>query len=296
MRINRNAFGWGGIALAAMLAMAPGKGRAQSELEQAATPGFKDTSAEYKYGPMYREPGIYGFVPKSIISATYVDGGKMWSNFANGDLLFSMDNDPSKGNGSGAQAVEFYGLYRGDLSLNQAFGTKMFTVGKILRDVSAQIGFDANTKNTNFAPAKKLIVFGPDFHFNTPGFLNVALQFSQEWNYNGIVDKTVSFKPAFEVEIVWSHPLTFTGLPLVFQGFFNYVGPKGTDGFGNGTKVEILTEPRLTLDIGHYLLKVDRKLDFSIGYQYWLNKFGNNHNTVPGSLASTVFFAMRYHF
>jgi nucleoside-specific outer membrane channel protein Tsx len=286
--------------LACLLALAPFAAFAQGELEEAAEPGFNDTSAEYKYGPMYREPGIYGFVPKSIITLTYVDGGKMWSNFINIDTLFSMNNDPAKGttNSAGQQAVEVYGLYRGDLSLNRALPGQPFKFGNIINDVSLQIGFDANTKNTNFAPAKKLITFGPNIHFNTPGFLNVALHFAQEWNYNGIVDKSVSFKPTFETEIVWLYPLTFLPpkIPLVFQGFFNYVAPKGPDGFGAGTKVEILTEPRLTLDIGQMIFDKPHKLDFSVGYQYWLNKFGNNHNTVPGSLASTVFVALRYHF
>ena len=84
-------------AFAALLAVAPAAAFAQSETEEAATKCFSDTSAEYKYGPNYREPGIYGFVPKHILSLTYVDGGTMWSNFVNMDVLFSADNDPAKG-------------------------------------------------------------------------------------------------------------------------------------------------------------------------------------------------------
>jgi nucleoside-specific outer membrane channel protein Tsx len=213
------------------------------------------------------------------------------------DLLFSADNDPTKGSTkSGEQAVELYGIYRGDLSLNGAFGTSAFTLNPVLRDVSMQIGFDANTKNTAFAPAKKLVTFGPNFHFNVPGFLNIALHVAREWNYNGIVGKSVEFDTTFEAEMVWAIPLAFTGLPLKFQGFFNVVAPKGRDGFGANTKTEVLTEPRLTLDVGAIAFDKPNKLDVSLGYQYWLNKFGNNHDTVPGSLASTVFVAARYHF
>jgi len=293
MRFDRCA-----MALAGLIAMAPFTAFAQSETEEAAGPGFDDTSVEYKYGPMYREPGIYGFVPKSILSMTYVDGGKMWSNFINLDLLFSMDNDPIKGRSApgGQQAVELYGLYRGDLSLNLAMPGDPFKLGNILRDISLQVGFDANTKNTDFAPAKKLIVFGPNFHFNTPGFLNLAVHAAHEWNNNGIVNKSVSFDWTYEIEVVGMQPLTFTGLPLRLEGFFNLVGPKGRDGFGAGTKTEILTEPRLTLDIGQVAFDKPRKVDLSVGYQYWLNKFGNNSNQVPGSTASTIFVAMRYHF
>jgi hypothetical protein len=277
-----------GYALAAALSLAAGTALAQ---------GFSDTSVEYKYGPNYREPGIRGMVPKNIVTLTHVDGGTMWSNFVNIDGLFSYSNDPANNSGPhGTQAVEAYGIYRGDLSLNSAFGTSAFTLNPVLRDVSFQIGGDLSTKNTEFAPAKKLFVVGPNFHFNVPGFLTVALHLSKEWNNNGIVGKPVNFDPTFEAEAVWSYPLAFTGLPLKFQGFFNVVAPKGKDGFGAGTKTEVLTEPRLTLDVGALAFDKPNKLDVSLGYQYWLNKFGNNHDTVPGSLASTVFVAARYHF
>jgi hypothetical protein len=273
-------------ALAAALSLAAGSSFAQ---------GFSDTSAEYKYGPNYREPGIRGFVPKHILSLTHVDGGPLWSNFINMDLLFSADNDPAKGAAKGGeQAVELYGLYRGDLSLNGALGTSAFTLNPFLRDVSMQVGFDANTKNTAFAPAKKLLTFGPNFHFNVPGFLNIALHVAHEWNYNGIVGKSVDFETTFEAEMVWAIPLAFTGLPLKFQGFMNVVAPKGRDGFGANTKTEVLTEPRLTLDVGALAFDAPRRLDAFLGYQYWLNKFGNDHTQVPGVLASTVFFGLRY--
>ena len=74
-------------ALAAALSLAAGSSFAQ---------GFSDTSAEYKYGPNYREPGIRGFVPKHILSLAHVDGGTLWSDFINLDLFFSADNDPAK--------------------------------------------------------------------------------------------------------------------------------------------------------------------------------------------------------
>ena len=127
--------------------------------------------------------------------------GTLWSNFINMDLLFSADNDPANNSAkSGNQAVELYGLYRGDLSLNGALGTSAFTLNPVLRDVSMQVGFDANTKNTAFAPAKKLLTFGPNFHFNVPGFLNIALHVAHEWNNNGIVGKSVEFDTTFEAE------------------------------------------------------------------------------------------------
>ena len=253
------------LALAALLVAATRRpapaARAQTLEENtgaAAPAGFSDNNVSWRYGPAFREPGVTNSahangidIPKNILNVTHVDGGAMWANFLSLDLLFSTGRDPANNSGSGA--VEFYGIYRGDLSLNQALRTQSFAVGGVLQDVSLQVGFDANTKNTEFAPAKKLLVFGPDFHWTIPGgFLSTAIQFSKEWNNNGIIDQSVSFDPALEFETVWSVPLGFTHLPLSFDGFGNLVGPKGTDGFGNETKTEVLTEPRLTSMSGRW--------------------------------------------
>jgi hypothetical protein len=296
------------LALAALLAaasLAPMPAARAQTLEEnigtGAPSGFSDNNLSWRYGPAFREPGVTNSahangidIPKHILNVTHVDGGTMWANFLSLDLLFSTGRDPAKTSGSGA--VEFYGIYRGDLSLNQALKTTAFSAGSLLQDVSLQVGADFNTKNTEFAPAKKLLVVGPDLHWNIPGgFLSTAVQFSKEWNNNGIVGRSVSFDPALELELVWSVPLAFTHLPLSFDGFGNLVGPKGTDGFGSNTKTEVLTEPRLTLDLGALAFDRPRRLDAFLGYQYWLNKFGNDHTQVPGALASTVFFGLRYH-
>ena len=293
------------MALAAALTVATGAAQAQSVEGHAGQrpSGFSDDSIAYRYGSSFREPGINNShrangidIPKHILSLQHIDGGTMWSNFINIDLLFSSRRDPAQGVNSRG-ALEMYAIYRGDLSLNQAFGTSIFTVGSILRDVSLQIGGDVNTKNTAFAPQKDLIVFGPDFQWNIPGgFLSTAFQFAHEWNQNGITNRQVNFAPTWEIETVWSVPLAFTRLPLAFEGFMNVVGPKGRDGFNAPTKVEVLAEPRLTLDLGALAFDRPRKIDLSVGYQYWLNKFGNDHNRVSGSLASTVWFGARYHF
>jgi len=291
-------------AAATLLALAAAPALAQTLDENIGTgapPGFSDNSVSYRYGYGFREPGVTNSahangidIPKHILTFTHVDGGAIWSNFINVDALFSTSRDPA--NNSDAGAIEVYGIYRGDLSLNKATKSEMFSYANILRDVTLQVGGDFNTKNTAFAPAKKLLVFGPDFQWNIPGgFLSTAIQFSKEWNNNGIVGRSVDFDPALEFEAVWSVPLGFTHLPLSFTGFGNLINPKGRDGFGNGTKTEILTEPRLSLDVGALAFDRPNKVDAFIGYQYWLNKFGNDHTKVPGSLANTFFFGVRYH-
>ncbi len=262
---------------------------------------FSDTSVSITYGPDFKEPGVVESndptkgtnIDKMIFTLTHFDVYKYGTNFFNIDLLQSNGRDPA--NNSHTGATEVYGIYRGNLSMNSIFDTKAFSFGPV-KDVRFEFGGDANTKNTSFASEKKLLILGPNISFDVPGFLNIGLHYSQEWNNNGIVGKTVQFDPAFELEIVFMQPLSFTGLPLRFEGFFNVVAPKGKDGFGAQTATEVLTQPRLTLDVGALAFDKPNTLDFYVGYQYWYNKFGNNHSYVPGSIASTVFVGSTFHF
>jgi nucleoside-specific outer membrane channel protein Tsx len=266
---------------------------------------FSDTSASLTYGPTYKEPGIaqnktnHGTdISKFTLTVTHFDVWQYGTNFVNIDTLFSNGHDPaSPGNTGDPGAVEVYALYRGNLSGNAITGTKDFSFGPV-KDVRLELGGDWNTKNTTFAPEKKLIVFGPNISFDTPGYLNLGLHLAHEWNNNGIVGKSVSFSPTFEMEITWLYPLGFTGLPLRIDGFFNVVAPKGKDGFGNQTATEILTQPRLVLDLGKLAMNKPNFLDIYVGYQFWYNKFGNDHNLPgnSGSVAETAFFGTTVHF
>lgn len=51
---------------------------------------------------------------------------------------------------------------------------------------------------------------------------------------------------------------------------FNYPG-----GYYPGTGVEFLSRTNLVLDVGKLVWNQPNKLDAFIGFQYWLNKFGN---------------------
>lgn len=280
------------IILAASLVLAAQGARAQ---------GFSDTSLGYRFGDLFREPGVadgahpHGVnIDKSIFSVTHADAYAYGANFFNLDILKSNSRDPA--NNSTEGAVEAYFVYRGDLSPNSIFGTNMFTYGPV-RDTTLQFGFDVNTKNTTFAPQKDLIVFGPNFHFNTPGFFNFAVLFGKEWNNNGITGKSPSFSPQVIFSAVFSYPLDFqTYVPLHIDGFANFNSPKGKDGFGADTVWEILSQTRLVMDLGAVAFNKPHLLDAFIGFEYWLNKFGNEHTKVPGSLAYSPFIGTAVHF
>jgi hypothetical protein len=268
---------------------------------------FSDTSVSLTYGASYMEPGVVKSsdpnngtpISKFILTLTHFDTYKYGTNFINVDALQSTDRDFA--NNSTRGATEVYVIYRGNLSGNAVLNTKAFSFGPVA-DVRLEFGGDFNTKNTTFAPEKKLLIIGPNFAMDMPkGFLNLGFHFSKEWNNCGVCglsNSAVSFNPAFEFEAVFLYPLSdyLGGIPLRFDGFFNLVTPKGKDGFGDQTKTEILTQPRLVLDVGALAFKKPNTLDGYVGYQFWLNKFGNPANEVPGSEASLVFVGTTFHF
>jgi hypothetical protein len=126
--------------------------------------------------------------------------------------------------------------------------------------------------------------------------LYTSFNYSKEWNYNGIVSKSVSFNPAFESETAWSFPIDLGPTTMKFNGFFNFVSPKGKDGFGNDTKFEILTRPELMFDIGQLAGGPKNKFELGVAYEYWLNKFGNDNRTNVGALARTPMAVGKVHF
>ncbi len=275
---------------------------------------FSDDSIGIRYSTYFKEPGVYngGDIEKVIAQYNHFNTDRYGSNLFNLDVLFSDNNDP-EANGTGG-AREFYAVYRRYWSVSKITGWNV--KNWLIRDIDLDVGGDFQTKNTVFAPEKSLVVGGVTLEFNVPiGFFNVSFNYSHEWNHNGLAGVDVNFDPAFEIEAGWKFPFMIGSSSLAFQGFFNYVAPKGNQpcaGIGtcaiptlgipgtnplapNATKTEILTRPELVLDVGNYWGQKG-KFEIGVGYEYWLNKFGNNHNEVPGSLANTPELIGRVHF
>lgn len=265
--------------------------------------GFSDTFMGVRDGPWISNPGGEKGsrnVNKIIVNVGHFDVWDYGTNFFNIDVLFSNANEPA--NNSAGGSTEFYGVYRGQLSLDKIFGIN--THFGPVKAVTFEFGGDAEAENTAFAPDKKLIVVGPNFNFDLPakGFLNIGVHFSKEWNNNGFCADScrkpggpVSFDPAPEFEFVWLQPLPFTGLPLDFRGFMNIVLPKGKDGFGGHTYTEILARPQFSLDTGALVGLKPGKVYTYLAVELWLHKFGNG-SQVSGSTEVSPEIGIEYHF
>jgi hypothetical protein len=304
-----------GAALAAAFASQAGAADLAAKKKAAAAPApapyflFADTSISYRFETRANEPGSSDNVQKQVVSLTHFDVTKWGTNFVNVDVLKSNHFDAAKNSGHGA--YEVYGLYRGTLSGNYIAGGKTFALGGIVKDVSLAFGGDANTKNTTFAPRKKLIVGGLQVDFDVPGVLNVAVLAGKEWNHCGLdstfpagvrcagaagLTQNPEFKTNAHIEVNYMQPLAFTGLQLKFSGFTNFVTPKGKDGSGTQTKLEILSDNRLTLDLGKVVGYKANMVDAFVGYRHWNNKFGNDSKIVKGSIENQIYLGTAVHF
>jgi nucleoside-specific outer membrane channel protein Tsx len=259
---------------------------------------WSDTSLHYWVSTNFAEPGVSPHITKNIFSVEHVDGYKYGTNFFNIDFLYSqahsapfqdtvqgLKNVPSTG------ALEVYAVYRHTLSFSKISGTKV-AFGPI-RDVGLELGVDANTKNDAFASKKIMPIGGLKFSFDVPGFLDVSIDCDKEWNDNAILGKSVVFNPTLNIGAAWGIPVAG---PVSFEGFADVNFPKGKDGFDSKTVTEILLHPKLMADLA--TLWGSKGIQAGVGYQFWMNKFGGDHNAAGavGEFEKAFFGEIAAHF
>jgi len=254
---------------------------------------WSDTSIGWRYGTKFHEPFINQDISKNIIDVQHVSGYKYGTNFFNVDFLMSDSKDPSTVGGSGAQ--EAYVVYRNTLDAGKITGGD-YKFG-IVRGVGLQFGFDWNTKNdVGYASKKRMLVLGPAVNFDVPGFLQVALLALKESNAPVGHPSRYTYDTHGMLAGAWGIPIGDS--PFSFEGYADFIASKGKDEFGGDTKAETNIDAEIMLDVGR--VTGGSKNVFKVGfeYQYWKNKFGNDHNGPAGSgaFAKTPMIRAEYHF
>lgn len=294
-----------------------------------------DNRVTYSYIFDGTDPGVFSVRPdgsingktaKSVYSFTHFDVWAYGTNFFTISAYKSGHNDPASpctnaGTIFGtpadcAGATEIYGLIRSTFGFNEIFGTKSFSYG-YLRNVSLEIGADANTENNFLAPAKRDLVAGLQFAFDLPykGFFNVAPLYYKEINHNAFLqcgtfgpgvpgttcigNGNTEYNGTWAVEVNYYMDLGF--LPSNMQYFSisgraGWYGKKGNENAplatGISTAVELNSEPvRLTMDVSKAIWgdKYSHNVDVWVAYRYWDNKFGlDNKNSTVCNIAPGV--------
>lgn len=269
-----------------------------------------DDRVTFSYIPRATDPGAFtrnangtinSKTAKQVYSFTHFDIWGYGTNFFTISMFKSDHNDPANGCAlpftGCAGATEIYGLFRSTFGFNEIFNTKAFSIGP-LRNVSLEIGADANTENNALAPAKRDFVAGLQFAFDLPykGFFNVAPLAYKEINHNSF-DVTAfnpsgnnDYRTTWAVETNYYMDLGF--LPETIQWFSvsgraAWYGPKGMSDApvpSVQSKTEFNSEPiRLTLDASKAVWgpKYTHFVDVWVAYRYWQNKFGLDHKLYP---------------
>lgn len=216
----------------------------------------------------------------------------------------SDSTDPSSATSS-AGAVESYVVYRHTLDIGKVSGNE-FKYGAV-RGIGITGGFDLNTKHdAGYNSRKRMLVLGPTLKMDVPGFLNISLLALWESNHPRI--SAGAFDPGYPaqrytydthpmINAVWSIPVGTW--PVSFDGFANFIAPKGRDETGNNTVSETNVDMQIMYDIGAAMGAAKNTFRAGFEYQYWRNKFGNSNvkvGAIGGNVASTRMLRVEYHF
>lgn len=252
---------------------------------------WNDTYIGYRVGTDYAEPFNSNAIRKNIFNLSHASGYKYGSNFLNVDMLISDDKDTVAGGKEGAQ--EIYVVYRHTLDLGKATG-KEFNFGPV-RGMGVTAGFDFNTKNNGYASKKQMLVAGPTFMMDVPGFLNVSLLLLNESNAPGSTARyTYDTHPMLDLS--WGIPFNVGSMPLSFEGFANFIAAKGKNESNTDTAPETNIDMRLMYDLSSTIGASPKTFRVGVEYQYWKNKFGNNSDNIKGAIARTPMIRAEYHF
>jgi nucleoside-specific outer membrane channel protein Tsx len=136
---------------------------------------------------------------------------------------------------------------------------------------------------------------------DVPGFLNVSLL--QLWESNAPYSKFThtqtsryDYDPHPMLNLAWGIPIG--NLPLSFEGYANFIASKGQNEFGGGTKPETNIDAQIMYDASSLVGATPRTFKVGLEYQYWRNKFGNDHTKAAGNgaFAKTPMLRAEYHF
>jgi hypothetical protein len=247
------------------------------------------TSVGYRYSNNYTEPNNPNKVEKHVFNITDVRPFALGSNVLVLDRLESSRDDKSRDDDG---ATEYYLVERLHLTYGKVFDSPL-SFGPV-RDTSLTLGFDANDKNTVFAPRKRLFVLGATFHTSLlpRGFLDVTLLANREHNHCGIAPckapgnhESLWFDPYLSVGTTWLYPFKVRGVPVKFQGFYTISQEKGPDYTGKQTGTEQLSRSAL-------MMSPAKNFWIGPGYEFWRNKFGNKN--VKGGDTNAVTIQLEY--
>lgn len=239
------------LALAAAGAILP-------DAANAGSAEFATTNIQYLHGTNYADfnpnGGFSHDDESSIVTIEHFNVWKYGDNF----IFVDITNPDREGDGFGTTGKTSGGFY--------AEISPRLSLGKILgKDLSWGLIQDVlftSTLEIPESPVEQTWLYGAAVDLKLPGF-----QFFQvNWYIRN--NQATGIDTGQQVTLAWGAPFKLGSVPLVFEGFFDYAW--GEDPL----KDNIITAPRLLVDVGELAGVGAGKLQAGVEYQIWRNKFG----------------------
>ncbi|MBI2783514.1 MAG: DUF5020 domain-containing protein [Gammaproteobacteria bacterium] len=219
---------------------------------------FATTNIQYLHGAHYADfnpnGGFSHSDEASIVTIEHFDAWKYGDNF----LFVDITNPDGEGDGfgtTGKSSGNFYAEISPRLSLGKILG-KDLSWG-LIQDV-----LFTSTLEIPESPVKQTWLYGAAVDLKLPGF-----QFFQvNWYIRDPQQSGID--TGQQITLAWGAPFKLGPVPMMFEGFFDYAW--GVDPL----KDNIITAPRLLVDVGDLMGVGAGKLQAGVEYQIWRNKFG----------------------
>jgi nucleoside-specific outer membrane channel protein Tsx len=238
------------------LALAIGLG---TPAAQAGSALFATTNIQYLHGTTYADfdpdGGFSHTDEASIITIEHFNVWKYGDNF----IFVDITNPDREGDAFGT-TTEADGSYYAEISPRLSIG-KMFFDKELSWGIVKDVLF-TSTLEIPESPVEQTWLYGLAVDLNLPKF-----QFFQvNWYIRN--NQASGIDTGQQVTLAWAAPFKIGPVPLVFEGFFDYAW--GEDPLQDN----IITAPRLLVDVGDLVGIGGGKLQAGVEYQIWRNKFG----------------------
>ncbi len=228
----------------------------RADQKSSSADGFSTWDIQWLYGSAFHEPGSQQNVGKWTVTLENSAAWRWGSSYFFMDYLRSDAADQN--------AAEFYGEWYPSASIGKILGIDFCL--RPVKDVLFTMGFNAGAKSTGASPLVYLP--GLTFDLQIPAFQFFSLgiyAYIERGRING--QDNGSNKSSYQITPSWSLPFTVGAARFRFDGFLDYIGSHGQSAY------QIVSQPTIKLDLGHFWHKPDR-LFAGIEWAYWRNKYG----------------------
>ena len=236
---------------------------------------FSTTNIQYLHGTSYADfdpNGGYSHHDKSnIVTIEHFDAWKYGDNF----LFVDITNPNGQGDAFGTTA-KGNASYYGELSPRLSIG-KMFFGHELTKGLIKDVLF-TSTLEIPESPVEQTWLYGLAVDLNLPH----VQYFQVNWYIRN--PKQAGVDTGQQITLAWGAPFKIGPVPMLAEGFLDYAW--GVHPLHDN----LITAPRLLVDVGALAGMGTGKLQAGVEWQIWRNKYGiaGMHESVPQAMVKWI--------